>query len=54
MIISHKHYIDGEFVQKKNVEQIPVINPATEELISYIPRGERSDADHAVIAAKKA
>src|SRR5437762_7946984 len=36
------------------MEQIPVINPANEEVIGHVPRGTADDADHAVRAARQA
>ena len=39
---------------KSNRERIPVINPATEEVIEHIPRGTAADADQAVQAAREA
>jgi lactaldehyde dehydrogenase/glycolaldehyde dehydrogenase len=48
----YEFFIDGEFVPNSSRDLIPVINPATEELISEIPSGLPSDADAAVEAAQ--
>ena len=39
---------------KSNRERIPVINPATEEVIDHVSRGTAADADQAVRAAREA
>ncbi len=44
--------IDGEFVT--NSRMIPVINPATEEVISEVPDATEQDVDAAVAAADRA
>ncbi|MGM9985843.1 MAG: CoA-acylating methylmalonate-semialdehyde dehydrogenase [Bacillaceae bacterium] len=50
-----KNYIDGEWVDASPLAKtIPVPNPATEELLAYVPLSTREDLDTAVAAAKKA
>ena len=44
--------IDGEFVTGS--KKIPVVNPATEEVISEVPDGDEGLVNHAVSAAAKA
>src|SRR5258706_5771874 len=49
-----KHqWIAGKWL-KSHREAIPVINPATEELLDHVPRGTAADADVAVRAAREA
>ena len=43
----------NDFFKDKNKE-IKIINPATEEKIALITKGNKEDVDHAVISAKKA
>jgi acyl-CoA reductase-like NAD-dependent aldehyde dehydrogenase len=45
-------FINGRFTAGKSTEQIPVINPATEEVINHVPRGTQADTVEAVEAAK--
>jgi aldehyde dehydrogenase (NAD+) len=47
-------YIDGTWVRSASSTTIPVINPATEEVIAAIPAGTADDADRAVTAARRA
>ncbi|MGA2672479.1 MAG: aldehyde dehydrogenase [Terracidiphilus sp.] len=44
--------IDGEFAA--SAKMLPVVNPATEEVISEFPSGMAEDANRAVLAAEKA
>ena len=46
-------WVGGQWL-KSSREQIPVVNPATEEVIDHIPRGPAADADRAVQAAREA
>jgi betaine-aldehyde dehydrogenase len=49
-----KHqWVGGKYL-KSNGGQIPVINPATEEIIDKVPRGTAEDANLAVAAARTA
>ncbi|MBW8011527.1 MAG: aldehyde dehydrogenase [Chloroflexi bacterium] len=47
-------YINGEFSSGHAKEAIPVIDPATEEVISEVPQGIEKDSLNAVAAAKSA
>lgn len=49
----YQMFIDGEFVSGSS-DMIQVINPATEEVISEVPKGTRADVNAAVAAAEKA
>lgn len=46
--------INGEQVSAKSGEEIPVVNPATEEEFDSVPRGGADDVNAAVAAAKEA
>jgi succinate-semialdehyde dehydrogenase / glutarate-semialdehyde dehydrogenase len=46
--------INGEFVGAKSGEEMPVVNPATEEEFEIVPKGGPEDVDAAVAAAKEA
>ncbi|MGB9095300.1 aldehyde dehydrogenase [Erwinia sp.] len=50
----HRLYINGQFVENRSGRWIDVINPATEELLSQVPEGNREDADRAIEAAESA
>jgi aldehyde dehydrogenase (NAD+) len=47
-------YIDGAWVRSESSTTIPVINPATEEVIAAVPAGTSEDAARAVTAAQRA
>jgi betaine-aldehyde dehydrogenase/aminobutyraldehyde dehydrogenase len=47
-------FIDGAWTDAGGRETVSVINPATEEEIAQVPRGEASDVDRAVAAARAA
>jgi acyl-CoA reductase-like NAD-dependent aldehyde dehydrogenase len=47
-------YIDGAWAPSASSTTIPVINPATEEVIAAMPAGTAGDADRAVTAARRA
>ena len=49
-----KFYINGQWVSPLSSDNMPVVNPATEEQIGTLPLGNRSDVDRAVSAAKTA
>lgn len=51
-IKAYKQYINGEWVASLSDERIEVINPVTEEVISSIPKGDVSDAQKALEAAR--
>ena len=46
-----KFYINGSWVESNSVEQIEVLNPATEEVLGNITAGTKEDVDIAVKAA---
>ena len=46
------HFINGKFVKGK--KHFVTINPATEEVLSHIATGDKSDIDKAVLAAQTA
>jgi acyl-CoA reductase-like NAD-dependent aldehyde dehydrogenase len=50
----HQIYINGAWVPSASSSTIPVINPATEEVITEVPRGSIDDVDKAVSAARHA
>lgn len=47
-------YINGEFVQSKTDQWIPVTNPATQDVIAEAPVATQSEMDAAVHSAKEA
>ena len=47
-------FINGQFTSGYAKEKITVINPATEEIVSEVPRGTEGDAFAAVAAARSA
>jgi lactaldehyde dehydrogenase/glycolaldehyde dehydrogenase len=51
---SYQMFINGEFVANRSGKMIPVINPATETMISEVPEGTREDINDAVEAAEQA
>ncbi|MBC6315725.1 aldehyde dehydrogenase [Listeria grandensis] len=53
-MIQHEMYINGEFVLSSNGEFFDVINPATEKIISQVPKATKADAKRAIDAAEDA
>lgn len=49
-----QQFIDGQLIQSSGTATIPVLNPATEEIIAYAPQGTAADVDRAVSAARDA
>lgn len=47
-------FIDGAWCAPIRPERVPVINPATEEIIGHVALGSAEDADRAVRAARRA
>jgi betaine-aldehyde dehydrogenase len=47
-------FIDGDWADARSGETAAVINPATEEEIAQVPKGDASDVDRAVAAARGA
>ncbi|MDQ0857855.1 aldehyde dehydrogenase [Bacillus sp. V2I10] len=50
----YRMFIDGEFVESSSNETTQVINPATEEVISEIPKGTVEDVRRAIDSAERA
>ncbi|MDS8900005.1 aldehyde dehydrogenase family protein, partial [Streptococcus pneumoniae] len=51
---THQMYVNGEYIKSTGDEWIDIINPATEQVISKIPKGTEEDVDKAVEAAHQA
>jgi acyl-CoA reductase-like NAD-dependent aldehyde dehydrogenase len=49
-----KNYIGGEWLDAASGETFDVINPATEEVVATVPKGDREDAQRAIAAAREA
>ncbi|GGG15082.1 CoA-acylating methylmalonate-semialdehyde dehydrogenase [Paenibacillus abyssi] len=49
-----QNYIGGQWIESSSAEQEAVINPATEELLAYVPLSNRVDLELAAAAAQKA
>ncbi len=47
-------FIDGDWTDAASGETVAVVNPATEEEIAQVPRGDAADVDRAVAAARAA
>lgn len=47
-------YINGEWISPKVPASLPVVNPATEEVVAEVARGSAEDVDRAVAAARAA
>ncbi|EJM98152.1 aldehyde dehydrogenase family protein [Phyllobacterium sp. YR531] len=54
MLDKRKFYINGEWVDPLQANDLEVLNPATEKPIAVISMGSATDVDRAVAAAKKA
>lgn len=50
----HQLYVNSKYIDSTGNEWIDIINPATEEVISQIPKGNEEDVDKAVEAAFQA
>jgi lactaldehyde dehydrogenase / glycolaldehyde dehydrogenase len=50
----YQMFIDGEFVDSSSNETIQVVNPATEEVISEVPKATVEDVKRAIGSAEKA
>jgi len=53
-IKKYQMYINGEFVESISKEITQVISPATEEVISEIPKGTVEDVRRAIDSAEQA
>ena len=51
---AHHIYIDGGFVAAASGKTFPVYNPATGDVIAYVPEAEEQDVNRAVLAARRA
>ncbi|GFJ94430.1 hypothetical protein Prum_080720 [Phytohabitans rumicis] len=49
-----RHLIDGEWVAAADKGELPVLDPATREVIQPVARAEPADVDAAVAAARRA
>ncbi|HEC2153525.1 TPA: CoA-acylating methylmalonate-semialdehyde dehydrogenase [Staphylococcus delphini] len=49
-----KNYIGGKWVESKSEEKIEVLNPATKEVIAYVPVSTREELDEAAKVAQEA
>lgn len=47
-------YIDGKFLSGEGREELPVINPANEEVLGHLPVATKNDLDAALDAAERA
>jgi phenylacetaldehyde dehydrogenase len=50
----HKLFIDGKWIPAASGKSFPVEDPATQEIITHVPAGEKADIDRAVAAARRA
>ncbi|MEO8247363.1 MAG: aldehyde dehydrogenase family protein, partial [Chloroflexota bacterium] len=50
----HQMFINGDWTDAASGETVAVVNPATEEEIAQVPKGDASDVDRAVAAARTA
>ena len=49
-----KHYIGGVWVEPRTDETIPVVDPATGEVVAEVPRATVAEAEQAIRAAREA
>ena len=49
-----RNFVGGKWVESRSTSMIPVVNPATEEVIAEVAGGSHEDADLAVAAAREA
>lgn len=54
LLQTHQMYVNGEYIKSTGDEWIDIINPATEQVISKIPKGTEEDVNKAVEAAHQA
>ncbi|HEX9635874.1 MAG TPA: gamma-aminobutyraldehyde dehydrogenase [Candidatus Limnocylindria bacterium] len=50
----HRMFINGDWSDAASGETSEIVNPATEEVIAEVPKGDASDVDRAVAAAREA
>ncbi|UYZ15615.1 betaine-aldehyde dehydrogenase [Brevibacillus sp. WF146] len=53
-LVKNKMYINGQWVDARLGETKNIINPFNQEVICTVPRGNRADANDAIVAARKA
>ena len=54
-MIEHKRiFINGQWVESEAVESIAVVNPATEDIVAWVPSGGENDVHRAAQAASAA
>ena len=51
---TYELFINGEFIPNGDREMLDVLNPATEEVISQVPKATEADVEAAVDAAYEA
>ena len=49
-----RFFIDGEWVAPEGADRIAVISPSTEDALCEIALGNKSDAERAILAARRA
>ncbi|MCW2984327.1 MAG: aldehyde dehydrogenase [Conexibacter sp.] len=49
-----RHYVAGAWVEPEGAELVPVVNPATEDVIARVPRATVPEAERAIGAARNA
>lgn len=47
-------YIDGKMVESETDEWIPVHNPATQEIVSFVPQPTKAELESAVMSSQEA
>lgn len=52
--MNHLNFINGQWHESASGETLPVLNPATEEIVATIARSNAADVDAAVTAARNA
>ncbi len=53
-MISYKQYIDGQWFDPLNGENVNVLNPANDQVVGTVANGDEKDAERALEAAQKA
>jgi aldehyde dehydrogenase (NAD+) len=51
---AQQFYLDGRWVSPTVPDRLPVVNPATEQVVAEVARGSAADVDRAVAAARAA
>ena len=50
----YTHYIDGNWADPVSSETVPIVNPASGEIFSSVPRATVTEAEAAVMSARRA